>query len=57
MKQAPAPQAGTFYGTIGGKIPYEPVRLLSLLALKSALLPNTVEGHLFQTLMYISSAF
>ena len=26
MKQAPAAQAGTFYGTIGGKIAYEPVR-------------------------------
>ena len=26
MKQAPAAQAGTFYGTIGGKIPYVPVR-------------------------------
>ena len=25
MKQAPAAQAGTFYGTIGGKIPYIPV--------------------------------
>ena len=27
MKKAPAAQGGTFYGTIGGKIPYEPVRL------------------------------
>lgn len=26
MKQAPGAQAGTFYGTIGGKIPYIPVR-------------------------------
>ena len=26
MKQSPAAQAGTFYGTIGGKIPYVPVR-------------------------------
>ena len=25
MKKAPAAQNGTFYGTIGGKIPYEPV--------------------------------
>ena len=25
MKQAPAAQAGTYYGTIGGKIPYVPV--------------------------------
>ena len=29
MKKAPAAQGGTFYGTIGGKIPYEPVRLIS----------------------------
>lgn len=26
MKQAPAAQAGTFYGSIGGIIRYEPVR-------------------------------
>lgn len=25
MKKAPAAQGGTFYGTIGGKIPYVPV--------------------------------
>ena len=28
MKKAPAAQGGTFYGTIGGKILYVPVRYL-----------------------------